>query len=302
MGALAGAAADALRRASRRRSRCPAPQRWTGPYDLLVTGVGGTGVVTVGALIAMAAHLEGKSASVLDFMGFAQKGGAVLSFVRLAERRRSAEPGAHRRAAGRRGARLRHRRRRVAPTRWRRSATAARASLANTHEIAGRRIRLRNPDADLHVDALLDKLSSPPARTRVETLDAQPLARGLPRRHDRRQHRRAGLRVAARPGAGRPGGDAARDRAERRRGREQQDGVRARPARRRRPGALRATLLHEPDPERARDAETLDALIERAARFLDRLPERALRRRYRRSSPQVRAREKRRSAPTRRCR
>jgi indolepyruvate ferredoxin oxidoreductase len=40
--------------------------------------VGGTGVVTVGALIAMAAHLEGKSASVLDFMGFAQKGGSVL--------------------------------------------------------------------------------------------------------------------------------------------------------------------------------------------------------------------------------
>ncbi|MFS9605451.1 2-oxoacid:acceptor oxidoreductase family protein, partial [Klebsiella pneumoniae] len=49
-----------------------------------VTGVGGTGVVTVGALVSMAAHLEGKQASVLDFMGFAQKGGAVLSFVRVA--------------------------------------------------------------------------------------------------------------------------------------------------------------------------------------------------------------------------
>ena len=48
--------------------------------------MGGTGVVTVGSVIAMAAHLEGKSASVLDFMGFAQKGGAVLSFVRLADR------------------------------------------------------------------------------------------------------------------------------------------------------------------------------------------------------------------------
>ena len=57
---------------------------WRGPYDLLVTGVGGTGVVTVGALVAMAAHLEGRHASVLDFMGFAQKGGAVLSHVRLA--------------------------------------------------------------------------------------------------------------------------------------------------------------------------------------------------------------------------
>ena len=55
-------------------------------YDLLVTGVGGTGVITVGALITMAAHLEGKGASVLDFMGFAQKFGPVLSYLRIAER------------------------------------------------------------------------------------------------------------------------------------------------------------------------------------------------------------------------
>lgn len=53
-------------------------------FDLLVTGVGGTGVVTVGALITMAAHLEGKGASVLDFMGFAQKFGPVLSYIRIA--------------------------------------------------------------------------------------------------------------------------------------------------------------------------------------------------------------------------
>jgi len=55
-------------------------------YDLLVTGVGGTGVITVGALITMAAHLEGKGASELDFMGFAQKFGPVLSYLRIAER------------------------------------------------------------------------------------------------------------------------------------------------------------------------------------------------------------------------
>ncbi len=55
-----------------------------GSYNLLVTGVGGTGVVTVGALITMAAHLEGKGASVLDFMGFAQKFGPVLSYIRIA--------------------------------------------------------------------------------------------------------------------------------------------------------------------------------------------------------------------------
>lgn len=53
-------------------------------FDLLVTGVGGTGVITVGALITMAAHLEGKGSSVLDFMGFAQKFGPVLSYIRIA--------------------------------------------------------------------------------------------------------------------------------------------------------------------------------------------------------------------------
>jgi len=54
------------------------------PFEMLVAGVGGTGVVTIGALITMAAHLEGKGASTLDFMGFAQKGGAVMSHVRVA--------------------------------------------------------------------------------------------------------------------------------------------------------------------------------------------------------------------------
>ncbi len=55
------------------------------PYDLLVAGVGGTGVVTLGALVTMAAHLEGKGSSVLDFTGFAQKFGTVLGYVRLAD-------------------------------------------------------------------------------------------------------------------------------------------------------------------------------------------------------------------------
>ncbi len=56
------------------------------PYGILVTGVGGTGVVTISALVGMAAHLEGRGVSVLDQLGMAQKGGAVLSHVRIAER------------------------------------------------------------------------------------------------------------------------------------------------------------------------------------------------------------------------
>lgn len=55
------------------------------PFDLLITGVGGTGVITVGAVITMAAHLENKGASVLDFTGFAQKFGPVLSYIRLGQ-------------------------------------------------------------------------------------------------------------------------------------------------------------------------------------------------------------------------
>ncbi len=50
---------------------------------LLVTGIGGTGVLTVGAVLAMAAHLEGKAAKVLDQTGMAQKGGAVTSHLRI---------------------------------------------------------------------------------------------------------------------------------------------------------------------------------------------------------------------------
>ena len=54
------------------------------PYGILITGIGGTGVVTIGAILGMAAHLEGKGASVLDMAGLAQKNGAVLSHVRIA--------------------------------------------------------------------------------------------------------------------------------------------------------------------------------------------------------------------------
>ena len=56
------------------------------PYRLLVTGVGGTGVVTVGAILGMAAHLEGLACSILDQTGMAQKGGAVMSHIVLAGR------------------------------------------------------------------------------------------------------------------------------------------------------------------------------------------------------------------------
>ncbi|MBQ0934874.1 indolepyruvate ferredoxin oxidoreductase family protein [Ideonella paludis] len=152
----------------------PRTHTWTGPYDLLVTGVGGTGVVTVGAVIAMAAHLEGKSASVLDFMGFAQKGGSVLSFVRLADRpdrlnqvridTQQADAilacdivvGASADALQT----VRHGRTQI---------------LANVHEIPVAE-SLKNPDANLRVAQMLEKMRFVAGADQVSTFDAQTLA------------------------------------------------------------------------------------------------------------------------------
>jgi len=171
-GRLAANAADFARRVGALPR--PAPHVWTGPYDLLVTGVGGTGVVTVGALITMAAHLEAKSASVLDFMGFAQKGGSVLSFVRLAdvpERLNQVRIDTQQAdailacdlvvgASADALQTVRHGRTRI---------------LANTHQVPVAE-SLHNPDATLQAPLLLEKLRFAAGDDRVETLDAQTLA------------------------------------------------------------------------------------------------------------------------------
>jgi indolepyruvate ferredoxin oxidoreductase len=55
-------------------------------YGIIVTGVGGTGIVTIGGVLGMAAHLEGKGVGIIDMAGLAQKGGAVFSHIRIAEK------------------------------------------------------------------------------------------------------------------------------------------------------------------------------------------------------------------------
>ena len=76
----AGASAEAFDAA------LPEPARASGkgPYGIVVSGIGGTGIVTIGALLGMAAHMEGKGVSVLDVAGLAQKNGEVFSHVRIA--------------------------------------------------------------------------------------------------------------------------------------------------------------------------------------------------------------------------
>lgn len=152
----------------------PATHLDAAPFDMLVTGVGGTGVVTVGALISMAAHLEGKSASVLDFMGFAQKGGSVLSFVRIASSDRWLNQvridtqqadvllacdmvvGASAEALQT----VRHERSRI---------------VVNTHRIPNASF-VQNPDANLHADALLEKMRHAAGDGYLSSCDAQALA------------------------------------------------------------------------------------------------------------------------------
>jgi indolepyruvate ferredoxin oxidoreductase len=56
------------------------------PYGIIVTGVGGTGIVTIGGVLGMAAHLEGKGVGIIDMAGLAQKGGAVYSHIRIANK------------------------------------------------------------------------------------------------------------------------------------------------------------------------------------------------------------------------
>jgi indolepyruvate ferredoxin oxidoreductase len=144
---------------------------------MLVTGVGGTGVVTVGALVTMAAHLEGRQASVLDFMGFAQKGGSVLSFVRIAptadllnQVRIDTQQadlllacdlvvGASADALGT----VKHGRTQI---------------IANRHELVTAAF-VRQPEATVQAPGLMAKLQHAAGAQRVRTLDAQAIAEGL---------------------------------------------------------------------------------------------------------------------------
>jgi indolepyruvate ferredoxin oxidoreductase len=54
------------------------------PWNILVTGIGGTGVVTIGHILGMAAHMEGKGAALIDMVGISQKNGAVVTHLKIA--------------------------------------------------------------------------------------------------------------------------------------------------------------------------------------------------------------------------
>ncbi|NMG01370.1 indolepyruvate ferredoxin oxidoreductase family protein [Azoarcus taiwanensis] len=152
----------------------PRPKLEDAPYDMLITGIGGTGVVTIGALVSMAAHLDGFASSQLDFMGFAQKGGAVLAFIRWARRPELLNQvridtqqadlllacdlvvGASADALQT----VRHGRTRI---------------IASSHRNPTDTF-VRNPDASLHAEALEDKLRFAAGADALEMVDAYDLA------------------------------------------------------------------------------------------------------------------------------
>jgi len=285
-GALAGAGAA---RFEALVAALPQPPEhvWTGPYDLLVTGVGGTGVVTVGAVIAMAAHLEAHSASVLDFMGFAQKGGSVLSFVRLAADKAALNQ--VRIDAQQADAVL------ACDVVVAASADALQTVrrgrtrvLANTHEIPVAE-SLSNPDASLKVEALLEKIAFAAGGEQVETMDAQALAEEF--LGDTIVSNIIAMGYAWQRGLV-PVGLAAMRRAIELNGVAVESNQRAFSLGRLAAADPVATreLLHAPDPKSLHD-ETIDELVDRSAAFLAAYQNGRYAERYRTRIASVRERE-----------
>ena len=54
------------------------------PWSILVTGIGGTGVITIGHILGMAAHIEDKGSAMIDMVGLSQKNGAVVTHLKIA--------------------------------------------------------------------------------------------------------------------------------------------------------------------------------------------------------------------------
>ncbi|ABC36202.1 indolepyruvate ferredoxin oxidoreductase family protein [Burkholderia thailandensis] len=155
-----------------RVAQLPLPETALGdaPYELAICGIGGTGVVTVAGVVALAAHLEGNVASTLNFSGFAQKGGAVLSHLRIA--RPSAALHQARIDTGRADAM-------IAADLVVASAGEALEMIrpghtrivANLHE-AQTGAMLRDPDASVDVDAIDALLRACAGASRVASVDA----------------------------------------------------------------------------------------------------------------------------------
>ena len=239
------------------------------PYSILVTGIGGTGVVTIGALLGMAAHLEGKGCSVLDMTGLAQKNGAVVSHVRIADTPEKLY--ATRIAAGEADARARLRHPDRRGLRSARQDAEGRHQGARQHR-AGRcrRSSRASPTSSSPPDRWSRRSRTRSAPGDAEFLDATKLATGLMGDSIATNlfmvgyaYQRGLIPVSR-------SGDPAGDRAQRRRGRVQHSELPLGPPRRRRSGAGGGRRDPADGASRSRSAcrESLDEMVARRVKFL----------------------------------
>ncbi|UTP38282.1 indolepyruvate ferredoxin oxidoreductase family protein [Phenylobacterium sp. LH3H17] len=146
-------------------------------HGIIITGIGGTGVVTVGAIMGMAAHLDGLGVSVLDSIGLAQKNGAVVSYVKIAARQE--DICSARIAVGEAdvllGCDMQVASERETTSRLRAGRTRA---IVNTH-LAPTAQFVFDPDLPLDPTDLAKAVSAHLSPGHAEFLDAQKLAEGL---------------------------------------------------------------------------------------------------------------------------
>jgi indolepyruvate ferredoxin oxidoreductase len=155
----------------------PAVAASEGGYNILVTGIGGTGVITVGALLGMAAHMEGKGVTVLDFTGIAQKNGAVMSHIRIAPKPEDLH--AVRIPAG--GANLLLGADMVvaaSPDALRKYSRGGTQAIVNSHLAPTADFTL-NPDMEFHGEELVRLIRDGAGDNRTEFIDATGLATAL---------------------------------------------------------------------------------------------------------------------------
>ena len=147
-----------------------------GTYNILITGVGGTGVVTVGAILGVAAFLDGAACSVLDVTGLAQKNGSVTSHVKVSEREEI-----HARRVGQSSADLLigcDLVVSVEPANLGALAAGRTSAVVNT-EVSPTSDFASQPDMDLTPDRMAAMISSAIGEDRLHCLDAKRMALGI---------------------------------------------------------------------------------------------------------------------------
>ncbi len=152
----------------------PVPAMIEGSHAILLAGIGGTGVITVSAILAQAAHLDGLAVQVLNQTGLAQKNGAVMSHLKLAVNRKALH--APRIGTGETDTLLGFDTVVAASARALASIDPARTRVVADRHVTPTADFVRNPTAPLHGDLPLAQLRRRAGAGRLDTLDATGIA------------------------------------------------------------------------------------------------------------------------------